>query len=176
MLLPFFQWLNDLEFATAIRESALVYPCIMTTHLTAMALFGGMILMVDLRILGLALKGTPMADVFQQLRGLKRLGFVLVVGCGLLLFSSKAADYYHNPFFWLKMSLLSLVGLHALIFRRSVYAKLAEFDAARVVPSRAKTAAVLSLLLWMGLVSAGRWIGYYEPEESAPATSTAQAR
>jgi hypothetical protein len=166
-LFPFFQWLQSTEFATAIRESAMVYPVIMTTHLAGIALFGGMILMGDLRLLGLAMKDRPVADVVGSLRVWKRVGFVLVVGCGILLLSAKAELYYPNPYYWLKMTLLALVGVHALVFHRSVYGNLPAIDRAPRIPGTAKLAAALSLVLWIGLVCAGRWIAYYEPVKTA---------
>jgi len=48
-------WLQNTSIATGIRESALVFPIILSLHLTGMGLFGGMILMTDLRILGIAI-------------------------------------------------------------------------------------------------------------------------
>jgi hypothetical protein len=54
------------------------------------------------------------------------------------------------------------VALHALVFRK-VYANAAKLDQAKVIPGQAKTAAVISLLLWTGLVTTGRGIGYIEP-------------
>jgi uncharacterized membrane protein len=161
-LAAFFHWLQSMEFATAIRESALVYPIIMASHLTGMALFGGMILMVDMRLLGLAMTSYSVTDVVGQLRIWKRIGFVMVVTCGVLLAWSEGDKYYPNPFFWTKMTLLALVGIHALVFRRSVYANTEEIDRAPKIPGRAKLAAGLSLLLWASLVCAGRWIGYWE--------------
>jgi uncharacterized protein DUF6644 len=172
MLFPLFQWLHNTEFATALRESALVFPIILTSHLVGMALFGGLILMVDMRLLGLAMKNRPVADVVNQLRIWKRIGFVFVVSCGICLGWSKAENYYPNPFFWLKMTLLALVGVHALVFRRSVYSQAAEFDRTKQIPGRAKLAAVLSLLLWFSLVSAGRLIGYWEPPQDQRATTS----
>jgi hypothetical protein len=68
--------------------------------------------------------------------------------------------YYSNPYFWIKMSLLLLIGIHALAFRRSVYRN-AALDHASVMPGRAKLAAALSLVLWTSVVCAGRMIGYY---------------
>jgi len=155
--------LQSLSFAQALRESALVYPIIMSLHLTGMGLFGGMIAMTDLRILGLAFKGTPVADVHNQLRAFKHLGLTLVVTCGLLLGISKAAIYWPNPYFKLKLTLLLCVTIHALVFRGSVYSHLEEYDRTGVIPGNAKVAAVISLLLWFSLVAAGRWIGYWEP-------------
>jgi uncharacterized membrane protein len=161
-LLPFFQWLQNTEIATALRESSLAYPVIMASHLTGMALFGGMILMTDLRLLGLVMRSYPVSDVVGQLRVWKRVGLVMVAGCGILLAWAKAEFYYHNPFFWTKMTLLLLVGIHALVFRKSVYNNTTELDRAPVMPTNAKVAACVSLALWVGLVSAGRLIGYYE--------------
>ena len=160
-LLSVFQWLQQTEFATALRESALVYPTVMATHLTGMALFGGMIFLTDLRILGIAMRGTPVSDVVNQLRPWKRLGLVVVATCGIMLAWSKAEFYYHNPFFWVKMILLTLVGVHAMVFRKSVYNNAAALDRA-VMPADAKMAAWLSLALWIGILSMGRLIGYYE--------------
>ncbi len=85
-----------------------------------------------------------------------------MVTCGILLAASKAESYYDNPYFQLKMVLLALIGVHALIFRRSVYRNTASIDRAKAVPRAAKFAAGLSLALWLGVLCAGRWIGYYE--------------
>ena len=163
----FMEMLQSIGWAKALRESALMYPIIMSLHLTGMGLFGGMIAMTDLRILGLAFTKQPVADVHNQLRPFKHLGLTLVVTCGLLLGISKAAIYWPNPFFKLKLSLLLVVAIHALIFRGSVYSHLEEYDRTGVIPGNAKLAAALSLLLWISLVAAGRWIGYWEPAEAA---------
>jgi hypothetical protein len=155
--------IQSIGFLTFIRESGLTYPVIMATHLCCIAVFGGMILMTDLRLLGLALKGSSVADVVNELRWWKRIGFVIMVTCGVLLGSSEAVKYSINPFFWAKMTLLALVGVHALIFRPRVYDHPEELDRAPQIPGAAKWAASLSLLLWAGLVIMGRLIGYYEP-------------
>ncbi len=155
--------IQSIGFLTDIRESSLVYPVIMTTHLCSIAAFGGMILMTDMRLLGLAMRSQSVSDVVGQLRIPKRIGFVIMVTAGALLGSSEAEKYAVNPYFWIKMTLLTLVGVHALVFRSRVYNNTAEIDRAPEIPRVAKVAAYLSLLLWIGLVCAGRWIGYYEP-------------
>jgi hypothetical protein len=156
------QLVRDSRLATAVRESELAYPIIMSLHLASIAVFGGMILMTDLRLLGAAMRDIPVADVIRQLRVWKRTGFVVMVTCGMLLAASKADQYYPNPYFRIKMGLLALVGVHALVFRRSVYARAEKLDAAPAIPAVAKIAACLSLGLWLGIMSAGRWIAYYE--------------
>lgn len=162
-VLAFAQWVQATDFFTFLRQSWYVYPIILTTHIVAISMFGGMILIVDLRLLGIALRSWSVTDVVDQLRMLKHLGLLIVVTCGILLAGSKAEEYYYNKFFWTKMSLLALVAVHALIFRRSVYKNTAELDRAKEMPSRAKLAATLSLILWTCVMIAGRGIGYIEP-------------
>jgi len=173
------QSIQDIGFLTAIRESALVYPVIMSTHLSCIAVFGGMILMTDMRLLGLALKKYTVTEVIGSLRPWKRVGFVIMVTMGVLLGGSEAEKYYHNPYFWVKMTLLAMVGVHALIFRPIVYNRTDEIDREPAIPGRAKAAAVLSLLIWCGILTMGRLIGYYEgdktPAPAAPAP-TAQVQ
>jgi Family of unknown function (DUF6644) len=158
----FSQWVTDTSFFTALRESALPYPIVMSLHLTSIAVFGGLILMTDLRLLGLALKDVSVTDMVRQTRPWKALGFVVMITCGILLAGSKLNTYYDNPYFEIKLSLLALVGVHAIVFHRSVYANTEAIDRAPAIPSVAKTAAVLSLVLWLGILSMGRWIAYYE--------------
>ena len=162
--------IQSVEFLTEIRESALVFPVLLTAHLSCIAVFGGMILMTDLRILGIALTKRPVGDVMNGLRPWKRLGFCMMVTIGALLGGSEAEKYSINPFFWSKMVFLACVGLHALAFKRSVYDKAADFDKSGVIPGRAKLAALLSLTIWVGLVTFGRLIGYYEPKDKNPAS------
>ncbi len=155
--MPLFEAIQSLEFFTAIRESALANPVILASHLSAIALFGGTILMTDLRLLGLAMTAQPASDVIAQFRIWKRIGFVVMAATGILLAGAKAGMYYPNPYFQLKLGLLALVGVHALVFRRSVYRNISP------KPRIAKLAACLSLALWVGIVSAGRLIAYFEP-------------
>jgi hypothetical protein len=166
----FSQWVAGTDFFTSLRESGLAYPIILSLHLSSIALFGGLILITDLRLLGVAMPSMTLSDVITQTRLWKRIGFVIMISCGILLAGAKLDTYYDNPYFQLKLSLLLLVGLHALVFHRSVYGNAAELDRAAAIPGIAKTAACLSLVLWIGILSAGRWIAYYErPGQFGPA-------
>jgi hypothetical protein len=162
-MLQFALWLQATQFFTYLRSSAFVYPVILSTHLLAIALFGGMVMLGNLRLLGAVMPQRKVSDLLDQLRIAKRIGLTLIVICGVLLAGSKAEEYYYNAFFRVKMTLLICVGLHALIFRKSVYRNTAELDRLPAMPGTAKLAAALSLLLWTGLVICGRGIGYIEP-------------
>jgi hypothetical protein len=162
-LLSMAQSLQSTQLAIFLRGSGIIYPLIMSLHLAGIALFGGMVAITDMRLLGLAMRHRSVSDVVGQLRVLKRFGFLLIITCGILLLTAKAEEYYYNAFFRVKMALLALILLHALVFHRSVYGNTAELDRAPEMPGRAKLAASLSLLLWIGMVVAGRGIGYIEP-------------
>jgi hypothetical protein len=163
MLLNLALWIQATSFFTYLRGSAYAYPTVLSLHMVGIAFFGGMILMTDMRLLGLAMRNRTVSSVVDQLRVPKRYGFVLATTCGLLLLGCKAEEYYYNAFFRTKVTLFVLVAIHALVFRGRVYGKAAEFDSAGRVHGIAKTAAILSLLLWAGIACMGRGIGYIEP-------------
>lgn len=123
-------------------------------------MFGAMIFMTDLRLLGVALRNNPVSDIVNQLRVPKRIGFVLAVACGFLVFGTKSEEYYYNALFRTKLALFALVAVHALIFRRSIYNRPEELDTLPSLPVRAKVAAIVSLTLWVCIAIAGRGIGY----------------
>lgn len=175
-LLSICQSIQSIGFLTDIRESALVYPVIMATHLSCIAVFGGMILMTDMRLLGLALKKYTVTEVVRTLRPWKHLGGTIMIGMGLLLGGSEAEKYYHNPFFWTKMCFLLLVPVHALIFRPSVYNRTEEIDRAPAIPTRAKAAALLSLVIWFSILTFGRLIGYYEGDKTQATAQVVQVK
>src|SRR6185369_10100061 len=144
----------------AIREGALLYPILGGVHLLGIALFGGMLLMTDLRLLGWAMRDRLVSDVVEQFRHWKRFGFLIVVASGLLLAWAEPQKLYRSPAFWVKMVLFALVGVHALAYRGSVYQNPAELD--KLITTHARTAAILSLVLWVGLVVSGRLIAFDE--------------
>ena len=166
--------IQDIGFLTEIRESALVYPIIMSTHLACIAVFGGMILMTDLRLLGVSMTDRSVTDVVSQFRLWKRVGFCIMITMGILLAASEAEKYANNPFFWAKMACLVLVGVHAAVFRPWVYNNTAAIDKAPSLPGVAKAAGALSLILWLSVLTMGRLIGYYEGPGS-PGRPAAQA-
>jgi multidrug transporter EmrE-like cation transporter len=154
--------IQSTDLFTAVRQSALFYPIVLSTHLTCIAIFGGMILATDLRLLGLALKSIPVGTVIESTRIWKRIGFVVMIACGILLAGAHLNKYYANPYFQMKLSLLVLIGIHGLYFRGSVYKYPVDLDMEPAMPLRAKLAGGISLVLWLSVVTCGRWIAYYD--------------
>jgi hypothetical protein len=156
------QSLESIGFLSDFSESVLAYPIVLSTHLTCIALFGGMILMTNLRLLGFTFKTVTITQMVTSLRLWKRLGGTIMICTGLLLATSEATKYAPNPFFWTKMVILGLIGVHAIIFRPIVYNRTEELDRSPLIPTSVKVAAILSLVLWTAIFTMGRLIAYWE--------------
>jgi hypothetical protein len=153
------QWLQDLAFPTLIRESDWLFPTIETIHVLALVLVVGSISMVDLRLLGLANRSRPVSEVMAQALPWTWIAFVVAATAGLLLFSSKAVTYYPDLPFRIKMVCLVFAGINMAYFHRFTHRRLGR-SADGAPPAAAKIAGGLSLLLWIVIVAAGRWIGF----------------
>ena len=149
-------WLQGTKFFSYIRDSTIAYPLLLSLHIVALAFFGGMIVVTNLRLLGLGMRSYSIEELVNGLRAPKRFGFVLAAFCGVLLFGSKAEQYSYDRGFWIKLGLLVLIAVNYMVFRRSVYQNTAELDRAPQMSGTAKVAAALSTLLWIGVVCAGR--------------------
>ena len=154
--------IQSIDFLTSFSESVLAYPIVLSTHLACIGLFGGMILATDLRLLGLTFNSLTITEVVTSLRPWKRVGGTIMIAMGLLLATSEAEKYAPNPFFWTKMVILGLIGVHALVFRPIVYNKTEELDRSPAIPTKAKVAAILSLVLWTSMFVMGRLIAYWD--------------
>jgi hypothetical protein len=154
--------IQSIEFLSNFSESVLAYPIVLSIHLTCIALFGGMILATNLRLLGLTFGTLTITEVISNLRPWKHVGGTIMIATGLLLATSEAEKYAPNPLFWTKMVILGLIGAHGLIFRPTVYNNTEELDRSPVVPTSAKAAAIVSLVLWTGMFTMGRLIAYWD--------------
>ena len=150
-------WIETTALSIQIREGAFSYPIIGGIHLLSIALFGGMLIATDLRLLGWAMQSRTVSDVIHGLRPWKLLGFAAIGITGLLLAWAEPVRLWGSLSFWTKMALFGLVGVHAALFRPRVYCNAQELDTG--LTREAKIAAVLSLLLWAGMVLFGRLIG-----------------
>ena len=158
-------WLQNTSLFVFLREGwyGQWYWVILSLHVTFISLFAATILMTDLRLLGLFMTRIPIPNFIDQFRVPKRVGFLCAGTCGLLLFGIKAEEYYLNAFFRVKMLLFGLILAHALVFRSSVYSKSVKLDRMGQTYPQTRIAAALSLVLWVGVVLAGRGIGYIQP-------------
>jgi hypothetical protein len=151
--------LQDLPFPTQIRESDWLFPTIETMHVFALVLVVGTIMTVDLRLLGLANRERPYSQVAAEMLPWTWTAFAIAALAGMLMFSSKALTYYGNIPFRLKMICLLLAAINMAMFHWLGTRRLEAWDRGRP-PRAAKFAGGASLLLWITIVAAGRWVGF----------------
>ena len=110
----------------------------------------------DLRLLGLTMRRDPVSGVFNQLRPWMTAGFLVMILTGSLLFASRAADAYASSYFRIKAGLLLLGAVNVAIFHTTIDRQRAQWDTAERPPFRARLAGLLSLILWVSIIAAGR--------------------
>ena len=156
-LAAFFTWCEHTAVGTAVRESIWLVPIIEVVHLVGLAVLGGAVLLVDLRLIGIGLHGVPVATLARSARPWLLGSLVLTFGSGVLLFLSEALKCYENPAFWLKLAFL----VAALLFAGLVRPRFTREATLRPPQFGARLAGAASLLLWTGVAAAGRGIGFW---------------
>jgi hypothetical protein len=158
--LDFFGWLADTPWSVELHESQYAYSIVESVHVWTMSVFFGSVIMFDLRLLGLIMRGVPASEVVARLLPLARVAFVIMVISGTLLFFAIPLRSYQNIFFRSKMLLMVLAGLNVWLFHSRVYPKVLTSIADGVMPREARIAGALSLTLWICIVFSGRMIAY----------------
>ena len=159
-MFAFCQWLENSSWANAIHQSLWLFPMLETVHLFGIVSLVGATSALDLRLIGLTMKGEPVSRIAGRLLPWAWAGLTIQVVTGFCLFASEATRCYENKAFRIKMVMLVLAGLNALIFHQTVYRRVARWDDSLATPLGAKFAGACSILLWFGIVAAGRWIAF----------------
>jgi len=159
-VISLFEWLEQTGFSVRIRESTLLFPLLEGTHVLALAISVGIIVILDLRLAGWGMRDTPVSRIFTKLRPWAVFGFAIMFITGILLFISEPVKCVTTPSFLLKLAFLALAGVNAFVFDRRVYPAVAEWDNAGVLPGRARFAGVASLVIWFAVIFLGRWTAY----------------
>jgi hypothetical protein len=160
-LFSFCQWLSQTPLSIWLREAAYPFPVLIIIHVISIALFGGMVVMGNLRVLGKALRSVPVTQVIGQFRAWKWVAFTILLISGALIAMSDPMEYYGNIMFWLSLGVLLVAGLNAAIFRYGVYRSVAAWDEAAAAPVSARRWAGVSLFLWIAMVFVGRAIAFF---------------
>ncbi|MFZ3086445.1 MAG: DUF6644 family protein [Methylotenera sp.] len=158
----FLQQLHDSQLGTALRESLYIFPLVEGAHLIGLALSVGLILVTDLRLVGLFLRNVPVADVLQQLRPWVLAGFAITFGTGILLIWAEGPRIWEIPVFPLKLVLIALAGVNAFWFELKYGKTVSVWGDNPTFPKGAKLAGWISLVSWSAVVICGRLIPYLD--------------
>ena len=176
------QWLQDVPGATGgdastswsqqFAGSLHLWALTEGTHVLSLMLFAGTILVVDLRMLGVAFRDVPYSTLNDKVLPLTIGGFALLTITGLLLFFSNPVHYYHSVFFRAKILFLLVAALNIFWFHYRVQKNMTEWDAQPSPPVPVKLAAVVSLLSWLLVIGFGRITAFtfFECEHMKPGT------
>ena len=151
------EWLEGAPHAVLLQQSGTFYLIVNAAHIACLGLLIGAIVPLDLRMLG-AFPTVPLAVAGPFLSRMAGVGLVLAILTGFWLFSVKPAEYAANPAFLTKLVIVGIGILNALCLHAGRSWPQALSGAP--VPWAARVHAVISLLVWLGAVLAGRWIGF----------------
>lgn len=159
-LLSLAEYLAAQEWSIALHESIYMYAWVESTHVLTLVLFLGMLAIIDLRMLGWAFTGLAATTLAERLNRPMLIGFVIMVVTGFILYYAIPVRTTQSIWFRIKVVLLIAAGINAWLFHRALRHAEVSWDARGRAPQRLRLGAGASLLLWCGVVFAGRAIAY----------------
>jgi len=160
---PMLRSLEQTAFSQWVTLNPFGFRVFETLHVIAVVLVFGSILVVDLRLLGFPSTRQSFREIAGDALRWTWIAFTLAVVTGFVMFTSKPVAYSQNPFFLIKLGLLALAGINMLVFELVLVRTVERWDRDVPTPVSVRLAGTLSLLLWLSVIFAGRWIGFYEP-------------
>ena len=153
-------WLSETKWSIALLESLYMYPWIESAHVLSICFFIGILLFVDLRLMGVAFTKLPISEMNKKVLPWSLFGFSLMMLTGFLLFYAIPVRSYQNIFFRFKVILILLAGLNAFLFHRQMKVEGMIWDEGKSIPKSVHLKAAASLVLWSGVIISGRMIAY----------------
>ena len=150
LLIQFGSWMQNTKLGLAIGQTLWGYPYVQLIHFFGHSLWIGTIVMLDLRLLGLAGGKQSVTEFWDQLVPWTWTGLAILVTGGILLFSVAAQSYVQNAAFRMKFPLI-LIGIayHVVILR-----SIPKWDKPAGLPVAAKVAGFVELAIWIGVITA----------------------
>lgn len=153
-------WIASTRLSQFFGTADGLIPTSQSIHILALSVIFGSCLMISLRLLGVGASGRSVSRLAQTLLPWMWWSLVALVLTGLLQLVAEPARELGNTLFWLKMGMLVCVLALNAWFGRTVRAHAATWDGAATRPASARQFAVVSLLLWVGIILCGRLIAY----------------
>jgi hypothetical protein len=153
------QLIENSPIGTSIRESN-NYWMLNGAHVLSLAASAGAIFWFDLRALGVNMRHMRVSEVYRQISGWMYGGFIVMFITGVLLFWAHAASSYMNIYFRIKFLAMGMAVLNAMYFNVKTARGIAAWDANPVPPLNVRIAGIVSIVMWAGVIAAGRLMAY----------------
>ncbi|HXZ91735.1 MAG TPA: DUF6644 family protein [Burkholderiales bacterium] len=147
--------IESLPLAVALRAPGALHDVVAIVHLTGVALLVGSVAVLDLRLLGLS-RTIPVRRLAAHVLPWTAASFLLIVPSGLLMFLARAGELIGSPLFALKMMLILAGGTNAALFHAGTFRGVERWDTQVAPPAAARTAAAVSLVVWLAVLACGR--------------------
>lgn len=151
--------LQDSALSQLLRSSIWLYPLVNIGHVVGIALLFGAIVPLDLRLVGF-FRRTPLEHLANTLVPVAVTGLVLALSTGSLLFAARPLDYVAEPLFGIKLGMLGAAVVNALALRWSPDWRGVGVALGPPPLPAWRLNGLLSVMLWLGVIAAGRLIGY----------------
>jgi hypothetical protein len=159
-VIPFTQWLAQTSFSLAIQTHEWVIPTIQSIHIVAIGVVLTSVFMMDLRILGWAGRDQSLRETTARFGPWLSGALCVLLATGLLMVVGEPARDLLAFSFWLKMFLVALGTLIAAAFQIAVKRNEQHWEESVTKRRAIKLAAILTFLIWIGIVILGRFIAY----------------
>jgi hypothetical protein len=154
-------WLEHTFLSETIQSVNWIVPAVQTIHILAITVVAASALMIDLRLVGLFSPDRPLQEVSARFLPLIWWPLLVLLATGAIMIIGEPARSLKNPAFQLKMALLVTVLAVTLLFQLLLRRDPALGSLANGRRASAAAIATVSMLLWIGIIFAGRWIAYY---------------
>jgi hypothetical protein len=152
-------WLEVTPFSQSLQTIEWAIPLIQTVHILALSIVLASVLMIDLRLLNIAWRRQPIVVLAERFLPPAWNGVLVLLASGALLIIAEPGRTLMNPVFYFKMITLVCVLLITLFFRSRLRRNAAAWDQLPPNPG-ARVFAVASILMWVAITFAGRFIAY----------------
>jgi hypothetical protein len=152
--------LEQSAVGSAIAEGRYAFPIIEGVHLIGLSVAVGLILLIDLRLIGVFLPTVPVRDLHRQLKPYVYAGFAIIMIAGMLLFVSEAATVIVSPPWPFKAFFFVLAMSNAAYFELVIARRPEALPDRGRLPTAVRSAGYTSIFLWLLVIVCGRLIPY----------------
>jgi hypothetical protein len=155
-------WLQGSALGHAMRESGVwTYGVVNLIHILGVASLFGSVILLDLRLIGLW-RNIGLAAISQPTVRVAGIGFVVAALSGVCLLATKATEYVHNPFLYIKFPAIALSLVNVAVIRSlPAWKEHRKRELSERERSRLAVMGGISLVCWLTAIMAGRLIAYW---------------